>query len=87
MAWCTYGASGSHTTDELLYRPNLLNEDPYGERDPFSQPPVVAILDVPFSWGSDQGTVGLNSLHPDPWDDMTLVAIRSSVQSFKWSQV
>ena len=49
---------------QVLYRPDLLSEDPYDERQYLSGPygdEVRSVIDVPFS----HGTLALNSIEPD----------------------
>lgn len=76
----------SFKSNKLVYRPDLLKEDPYNERDLFSSRPVLAILDIPFGWGKHQGTIGVNSLEPHSWGDRDLDFIWDFVRRFDLSQ-
>lgn len=66
-----------------IYRPDLSKSDPYGECDRHSHQPVLAILDVPFKWGEYQGTLGVNSLDPNPWAERDLKKIAGFVRRFR----
>jgi GAF domain-containing protein len=66
-----------------VYRPDLHQDDPYSEKDYFTQQPVLSIIDLPFSWGGYRGTLGINSLDARPWADSDLAFLEEFVKRFR----
>ncbi|MCC7261189.1 MAG: helix-turn-helix domain-containing protein [Candidatus Latescibacteria bacterium] len=54
-------------TGKPVYRHDLGRNNPYSEGNLADPDPVLAIADLPFHWGSLQGTLGINSLKANPW--------------------
>lgn len=72
---------------KFVYRPDLLKDDPYSERDHFTQKPVLSIIDLPFSWDGYRGTLGINSLDANPWTDNELMFLEEFVKKFRLAKM
>lgn len=69
-------------TGKIVYRPDLSKTNPYHEGDPSQSYAVQAIADLPFAWGQNQGTVGINSFKPNPWSERDLQQIAELLSHF-----
>jgi transcriptional regulator with XRE-family HTH domain len=69
-------------TGKPVYRQDLSWHNPYSEGN-FPDPnPVLAIADIPFSWGRLQGTLGINSLKANPWNKRRQQALEGFVRNY-----